>query len=89
MAAARAPAPTACGYAGRADAAAPQGSHSMQDLVVALGLALAIEGMLYALFPDGMRRALAAVLEQPTPTVRTAGLAMAALGVVVIWLIRG
>lgn len=61
----------------------------MQDLVVALGLALAIEGMLYALFPDGMRRALAAVLQQPTATVRTAGLVMAALGVVVIWLIRG
>lgn len=61
----------------------------MQDLVVALGLAIAIEGMLYALFPDGMRRALTTVLAQPTATVRTAGLVMAGLGVIVIWLIRG
>lgn len=61
----------------------------MQDLLVALGLAIAIEGMLYALFPDGMRRALAVVLGQPAGTVRAAGLAMAAAGVVVVWLIRG
>lgn len=61
----------------------------MQDLIVALGLAIAIEGMLYALFPDGMRRALAAVLEQPASLVRSAGLAMAAVGVVIVWLVRG
>ncbi len=61
----------------------------MADLWAALGLALAIEGILYALFPDGMRRMLSAVLGQPTALIRVVGLAAAALGVGVVWLVRG
>ena len=30
----------------------------MLDLIAALGLALAVEGILFAAFPDGMRRAM-------------------------------
>ncbi len=61
----------------------------MHDLVAAIGLAIAIEGALYALFPDGMKRVMAQVFEQPPANLRAAGLAAAAAGVIIVWLVRG
>lgn len=57
--------------------------------MIALGLAIAIEGFAYALFPDFMRRMLAHLLTQPLTSIRMAGLAAAALGVAFVWLVRG
>lgn len=61
----------------------------MKDFLTAVALAIAIEGVAYALFPDAMKRMMARVLTQPTTTLRTAGLIAAAVGVGVVWLIRG
>lgn len=61
----------------------------MDDLWAALGLVLAIEGALYALFPVGMRRLVAEVLQQPDERLRRFGLIAAALGVGIVWLVRG
>lgn len=61
----------------------------MDDFLVALGLVLVIEGILYAAFPGSMRRAVAAVLESPDAVLRISGLAAAVLGLVMIWLVRG
>ncbi len=61
----------------------------MADLMTALGLALAIEGMAYALFPDGMRKMIAQVMEQPNSVIRSAGVVAAGAGVVIVWLVRG
>lgn len=61
----------------------------MTDFVVAIGLAIAIEGVLYALFPDGMKRMMARVLEQPAQNIRIAGLVAGVVGVGIVWLIRG
>ena len=61
----------------------------MTDLVTALGLALAIEGILYALFPDAMRKMMAQILSLPQATIRTAGLLAATVGVAIVWLMRG
>ena len=61
----------------------------MTDLITALGLALAIEGVLYALFPDAMRKMMAQILSQPQATIRSAGLLAAMIGVVIVWLVRG
>lgn len=61
----------------------------MTDFVTALGLVLVIEGVLYALFPGTVRRMLALLMTQPPVAVRAAGLAGAALGVVIVWLVRG
>jgi len=58
-------------------------------LITALGLAIAIEGIVYALFPEGMKRMIAQVLEQPTQNIRWAGLFAATLGVVVLWVVLG
>ncbi|HXQ67874.1 MAG TPA: DUF2065 domain-containing protein [Alphaproteobacteria bacterium] len=61
----------------------------MADFLTALGLVLVIEGVLYALFPGTMRRMMALMITQPPVAVRAAGLAGAALGVVIVWLVRG
>lgn len=61
----------------------------MKDFLTAVALAIAIEGAAYALFPDAMKRMMARVLTQPTTMLRTAGLIAAALGVAVVWAIRG
>lgn len=61
----------------------------MTDFFVAIGLAVAIEGILYALFPDGMKRIMEQVLETPSPAMRTAGITAAMIGVALIWLVRG
>jgi uncharacterized protein YjeT (DUF2065 family) len=60
----------------------------MKDLGTALALVLVIEGVLYALFPDGMKRMTAQMLTVPAPMLRAVGLAAACLGVGAIWLMR-
>ena len=61
----------------------------MSDLFVALGLVLVIEGTLYALFPGTMRRMMTMALTVPAPQLRIAGLIAAAVGVVVVYAVRG
>lgn len=61
----------------------------MEDLFTALALAVAIEGILYALFPDAMKRMMATVLAQPAAKLRAAGLVAATVAVFVVWMIRG
>ena len=46
----------------------------MSDLFTALALAVALEGIVYALFPDGMKRMMAIAIKQPSSTLRVAGL---------------
>ncbi len=60
----------------------------MADLFTALGLAVAIEGLLYALFPNAMKKMMLQVLAQPQSSLRTAGLVAAIAGVGVVWLVR-
>ena len=61
----------------------------MADLMTALGLAIAIEGIAYALFPHAMRRMMAKVMEQPAGGIRIAGITGAVIGGFIIWLVRG
>ncbi len=61
----------------------------MTDFLAALGLVLVIEGVLYALVPDAMKRFVRLALEMPPATMRAAGLFSAILGLVVVWLARG
>ncbi len=61
----------------------------MSDLFTALALAVAIEGIAYALFPDGMKRMMSMAMEQPSASLRVAGLSAATLAVGTVWLIRG
>ena len=61
----------------------------MNDLIVAFGLMLVIEGVLYALFPAFMRRAMAQVLAMADGQIRGVALGTAFIGLVIVWLVRG
>ena len=60
----------------------------MIELVAAFGLALAIEGLLFASFPNAMRKAMMDAAASPTERVRVVGLVSAVVGVVVVWIAR-
>lgn len=61
----------------------------MTDLVVGIAIALAIEGIIYALFPDQMKSMMAQLLTAPSSSLRTGGVVALAIGVFVVWLVRG
>ncbi|MGY9002124.1 MAG: DUF2065 domain-containing protein [Rhodospirillales bacterium] len=61
----------------------------MGDLLTALGLVLVIEGAVYALFPDAMKRITTQMLQVPSTSLRSAGLFAAVIGFGVVWLVRG
>ncbi len=60
----------------------------MKDFATAFALVLVIEGTLYALFPEGMKRAAARAARIPPQVLRLAGLAAAGAGVMLVWLVR-
>ena len=61
----------------------------MTDFLTALGLAIVIEGLAYAAFPEQMKRWLAVFNALPVNRIRAAALACAAAGLVLLWLARG
>ncbi|HYF55105.1 MAG TPA: DUF2065 domain-containing protein [Salinarimonas sp.] len=61
----------------------------MRDLLAALGLVLAVEGILFAAFPEAVRRAMIDAAQSPTDRMRLVGIASAALGVLLLWAARG
>jgi len=56
---------------------------------VAIGLVLAIEGLIFAAVPGVAKRLAATALETPEGSLRIAGIVSALLGVLLIWLVRG
>ncbi|MDA0368246.1 MAG: DUF2065 domain-containing protein [Proteobacteria bacterium] len=60
----------------------------MDDLFVGIGIALIIEGALYTLMPDGMKRLMAAAIQQASGSLRAVGLALAVLGLGLVALVR-
>ncbi|APF38044.1 DUF2065 domain-containing protein [Chelatococcus daeguensis] len=60
----------------------------MTDFLAALGLVLAIEGLIFAAFPTAAKRALAEASEAPVERMRLVGVVSAVVGVVIIWYVR-
>lgn len=60
----------------------------MTDIGIAIGLVLAVEGALYALFPGFMKGLAAQALQTPADTLRIAGVVSAGIGVGLVWLVR-
>ncbi|MHB2167534.1 DUF2065 domain-containing protein [Alsobacter sp. R-9] len=60
----------------------------MTDLVLGIGLVLAVEGLLFAAFPGFIRRRMAEVAGQDEGHLRVAGLAAAVGGILLVWLAR-
>ncbi len=61
----------------------------MSDLLVAVGLFLVIEGLLYALAPGFIRRMAEALPLVTDQQMRVFGLAAVCIGVFVVWVVRG
>jgi len=61
----------------------------MADFLTALGLLFAMEGLVFAAFPASVKRAMAHVTETPDTALRIVGIVSAAVGIALIWLVRG
>ena len=70
------------------DAARRLAQRVMRDLGTGLALVLVIEGILYALFPEGMKHLAQRAMQVPSQVLRASGLLAAAIGVVIVWLLR-
>jgi len=57
----------------------------MKELIIAIGLLLFIEGMLYVLFPSKMKNMLKLIEKMPVNQLRMGGFVFAVIGFVVIW----
>ncbi len=60
----------------------------MKELIIAFGLFLFIEGILYALFPSKMKSMLKKMEIIKDSQLRSAGLVFAVIGFLIIWYIK-
>lgn len=60
----------------------------MKYFITAIGLALIIEGLPYFLFPAGIKRALATMLELPEHFLRFFGLTLMLIGLAILYAIK-
>lgn len=61
----------------------------MSDLVTAFGLVLVIEGLIWAAAPRGGMALLRIASESSESALRISGAAAMAIGVAIVWLVRG
>ena len=61
----------------------------MSDFVVAIGLVLVIEGLVFAAVPQIAKRLATSALEAPESALRLSGIVCAVAGIVIVWLVRG
>jgi uncharacterized protein YjeT (DUF2065 family) len=61
----------------------------VQDFFAAIGLVLVVEGLVYGGFPEFAKKLAGEVLSMPENVLRIAGLAAIAVGVGIVWLVRG
>jgi len=60
----------------------------MKELIIAFGLFLFIEGILYALFPSKMKSMLKKMELIKNSQLRSGGLVFAVIGFIIIWYIK-
>ena len=60
----------------------------LPEIVMALGLVLVIEGLLYALVPGQLRAMMVSFQKLSDDQLRTGGVIAMALGVMIVWLVR-
>ena len=60
----------------------------MRELIIAFGLFLFIEGLLYALFPAKMKNMLSKLNQISDGQLRSGGLIFAVIGFVIIWYLK-
>ena len=60
----------------------------MRELIIAFGLFLFIEGILYAIFPSKMKNMIMKLNEATDNQLRTGGLIFAIIGFFIIWYLK-
>ena len=60
----------------------------MRELIIAFGLFLFIEGVLYALFPSKMKNMLKKLDSVDDKQLRAGGLIFALIGFIIIWYLK-
>ena len=60
----------------------------MRELIIAFGLFLFIEGILYAIFPSKMKNIIMKLKEVTDNQLRTGGLIFAVIGFFIIWYLK-
>jgi|TARA_A100001011_G_scaffold189607_1_gene198077 uncharacterized protein YjeT (DUF2065 family) len=60
----------------------------MKELIIAFGLFLFIEGILYALFPSKMKNMLLKLKDMNNSQLRTGGLIFSIIGFIIIWYLK-
>ena len=60
----------------------------MKELIIAFGLFLFIEGILYAIFPSKMKSILLKAKDAKDSQLRTGGLIFAVIGFIIIWYMK-
>ena len=60
----------------------------MRELIIAFGLFLFIEGILYAIFPSKMKNMIMKLKEATDNQLRTGGLIFAIIGFFIIWYLK-
>ena len=60
----------------------------MRELIIAFGLLLFIEGILYAFFPSKMKNMLKLIEKIELTQLRTGGLIFALIGFGIIWYVK-
>ena len=60
----------------------------MRELIIAFGLFLFIEGILYAIFPSKMKNMIMKLKEATDNQLRIGGLVFAVIGFFIIWYLK-
>ena len=60
----------------------------MRELIIAFGLFLFIEGILYAIFPSKMKNIIMKLEKSTDNQLRTGGLVFAVIGFFIIWYLK-
>ena len=60
----------------------------MKELIIAFGLFLFIEGILYAIFPSKMKNMIMKLKEATDNQLRTGGLIFVVIGFLIIWYLK-
>ena len=60
----------------------------MRELIIAFGLFLFIEGILYAIFPSKMKNMIMKLKEATDNQLRTGGIVFAVIGFFIIWYLK-
>lgn len=56
--------------------------------LIGFGLILIVEGLIYAIFPEGMKKLLNRMIDMPVSALRSGGLVAAVIGLALLWTMK-